>query len=56
MDFSIYPKPHINNKPTEYEPSLKERIEVCRNHYELLKEDKNSIVCLNLTKNTLVGI
>ena len=41
---------HINNKPTEYEPSLKERIEVCRNHYELLKEDKNSIVCLNLTK------
>ena len=41
---------HINNKPEEYEPSLKERIEVCRNHYELLKEDKNSIVCLNLTK------
>ena len=41
---------HINNKPAEYEPSLKERIEVCRNHYELLKEDKNSIVCLNLTK------
>ena len=41
---------HINNKPTNYEPSLKERIEVCRKHYELLKEDKNSHVCLNLTK------
>lgn len=41
---------HINNKPMDYEPSLKERIKVCREHFELLKEDKNSHVCLNLTK------
>jgi tRNA-dihydrouridine synthase B len=41
---------HINNKPMDYEPTLKERIKVCRDHFELLKEDKNSYVCLNLTK------
>ena len=29
---------------------LRERINICKRHYELLKEDKNDHVCLNLTK------
>jgi len=41
---------YINNKDESFSPSLKERIQLCRKHYELLKEDKNSYVCLNLTK------
>ena len=41
---------YIKNKDESFSPSLKERIQLCRKHYELLKEDKNSYVCLNLTK------
>ena len=41
---------YIKNKDQSFSPSLKERIQLCRKHYELLKEDKNSYVCLNLTK------
>ena len=32
------------------EVSLKEKIDLCNNHYDLLKKEKNENLCLNLTK------
>ena len=32
------------------EVSLASKLELCENHYNLLKEEKNEILCLNLTK------
>ena len=40
----------IKNKNTGNPITLKERVEICKKHYRLLKEDKNDHVCLNLTK------
>tara|TARA_Y100001970_G_C13575402_1_gene528252 strand:- start:14 stop:562 length:549 start_codon:yes stop_codon:yes gene_type:complete len=41
---------YLNNEQHLFTPSLKERIQTCRKHYELLKKDKTEHVCLNLTK------
>jgi len=41
---------YIKNEKFSFSPSLKERIQTCREHYELLKKDKTEHVCLNLTK------
>ena len=32
------------------EPSLIERASICKTHFDLLKEDKNEVQCVNLTK------
>ena len=41
---------YIKNNNIENSVTLKERVEICKKHYKLLKEDKNNHVCLNLTK------
>ena len=41
---------HIKNENLSSSITLKERINICKRHYKLLKEDKNNHVCLNLTK------
>ena len=41
---------HIKNENLSSSITLKERIDICKRHYVLLKEDKNDYVCLNLTK------
>ena len=41
---------YIKNGIDSSSISLKERVKICKRHYELLKEDKNDHVCLNLTK------
>ena len=39
----------LNNK-TRLDVTLKDRFELCKKHYELLKKDKSENICLNLTK------
>jgi len=39
----------LNNK-NRLDISLKDRFELCKKHYELLKKDKSENICLNLTK------
>lgn len=39
----------LNNK-TRLDITLKDRFELCKKHYELLKKDKSENICLNLTK------
>ena len=41
---------HIKNENLLESVTLQERIDICKRHYKLLKEDKNDYVCLNLTK------
>jgi len=41
---------NIKNQTPLDSINLKERIKICKRHYELLKEDRNNYVCLNLTK------
>ena len=41
---------HLLNNNNKLNISLKERANVCKRHYELLKKDKSEHVCLNLTK------
>ena len=41
---------YIKNENISRSITLKERINICKRHYKLLKEDKNNHVCLNLTK------
>ena len=41
---------NIKNQAPLDSINLKERIKICKRHYELLKEDRNNYVCLNLTK------
>ena len=41
---------YLKNEKDSFAPNLKDRIQICREHYELLKKDKTEHVCLNLTK------
>ena len=41
---------YINQHTSDNLITLKERINLCKKHYQLLKEDRNDHVCLNLTK------
>ena len=38
------------NKEKYYKPSLLDKALICKKHFNLLKEDKNEIQCVNLTK------
>ena len=40
---------HLNDKD-ELNITLKDRFDLCKKHYELLKKDKSEHICLNLTK------
>ena len=41
---------YLLNQETESIITLKDRFNLCKQHYQLLKEDKTEHVCLNLTK------
>ncbi|MAR14956.1 MAG: tRNA dihydrouridine synthase DusB [Candidatus Marinimicrobia bacterium] len=43
-------KSYILNEKIEKNISLKDRFNLCKQHYQLLKKDKTQHVCLNLTK------
>ena len=41
---------YILNKENDNNITLKDRFDLCKKHYQLLKKDKTEHVCLNLTK------